>query len=83
VAHQWQIHEAKNRLSEVLREAATSGPQTITVRGKETAVILSIKDWRRLTKPASSLVEFLRSSPLAEVELDLDRSPDTGRDVSL
>ncbi len=35
----WQLQEAKNKLSEVIRRAREEGPQTITVRGEEAAVI--------------------------------------------
>jgi prevent-host-death family protein len=40
----WQLQEAKNKLSKVIDDARTSGPQSITVRGKETAVVLSAED---------------------------------------
>lgn len=78
----WQLYEAKNRLSEVV-SAARGGAQVITVHGRETAVVMSIDEYRRLTKPRISLVEFLRQSPLAEVDLDLSRDSDIGRDVEL
>jgi len=79
----WQLQEAKNKLSQVVQEARSHGPQTITLRGKEAAVLMSAEDYRRLTEPKGSLVEFLRSSPWAETDLDLERSRDTGRDVQL
>jgi prevent-host-death family protein len=79
----WQLHDAKNRLSQLVDQARTEGPQRITQRGRETAVILSIEDYRRLTRPAGTLVDFLRQSPLAGSELDLARSQDTGRDIDL
>ena len=44
----WQLQEAKAKLSEVIEVAAKNGPQTITQRGVETAVVLSIEEWRRL-----------------------------------
>lgn len=78
----WQLYEAKNRLSEVV-SAARGGAQVITVHGRETAVVMSIDEYRRLTKPRISLVDFLRQSPLAEVDLDLSRDSDIGRDVEL
>ena len=77
----WQVQEAKNRLSTVLDGALRHGPQIITRRGVETAVILSIKDYRRLTKPKQNLVDFFKSSPLHGVEIDLTRSKDLSREV--
>ncbi len=78
----WQLHDAKNRLSQVIAEARDAA-QIITVRGQETAVILSMDEYRRLTKPRKSLVAFLRGSPLAGVELDIQRTDDLGRGVDL
>ena len=76
----WPLHEAKKKLSDVLTEAQR-GAQVITVRGREVAVVLTIEDYQRLVRPAADLVTFLRESPLAEVELDLERSTDVGRAV--
>lgn len=69
----WQLQDAKNKLSQVIQEAQRSGPQAITVRGKETAVILSAEDFRKLTRKHGSLVGFFQASPWADVELDLTR----------
>ena len=79
----WALQDAKNRLSEVVREARESGPQVITVRGKEAAVVISPEEFRRETSRAGTLVEFLRRSPWAETPLDVSRSADTGRDLDL
>lgn len=81
--HSWQLQHAKNRLSELVTRAIDEGPQVLTRRGVETAVVLSIDEYRRLTRPAVDLVEFFASSPLAGTELDLSRSRDTGREVEL
>ena len=78
----WQLHDAKNRLSRVIEEAKGAA-QIITVRGRETAVVLSIAEYRRLIEPKTSLVEFLGESPLAGVELEIERETDTGREVEL
>lgn len=79
----WKLQDAKNRFSEVVNEALRGGPQVVTRRGKETAVVLSVEDYRRLARPNVGLVEFLRASPLTGVELDLERSRDTSREVEL
>jgi len=79
----WQLQEAKNKLSKVIHDARTSGPQSITVRGKETAVVLSVEDYRKLTKKRGSLMGFFQESPWVEVELDIARPEDTGRDIEL
>ena len=79
----WALQDAKNRLSELVDRAIEEGPQTITRRGRETAVVVSVSDYKRLTKPEGSLVSFLRRSPLVGVELDLERVDDYGRKVDL
>jgi prevent-host-death family protein len=80
----WQLQEAKNRLSEVVRKASDEGPQLITLRGDDAVVVVAADEYARLTrKPKGSLVDFFRKSPLGAVALDLARSPDTGRRVKL
>jgi len=79
----WQLQEAKNKLSQVIHDAQTAGPQTITVRGKDTAVVISTEDYQKLTHKKDSLLKFFQESPLADVELDLTRSKENGRDIEL
>ena len=50
----WPVQDAKSRFSELLDTTLAEGPQIVTKRGVETAVLLSIEQWRRLermTKP--------------------------------
>ena len=79
----WALQDAKNKLSKLVDLAVHDGPQTITRRGKETAIVVSVEDFRKLTSGRDSLVSFLRDSPLAGVDLDLERSGDYGREVEL
>jgi prevent-host-death family protein len=79
----WALQDAKNRLSEVVDRAVEEGPQTITRRGRETAVVMSVSEYRRLAKPEGGLVRFLRESPLVGVDLDLERVEDYGRELAL
>ena len=71
--HIWQLQEAKNKLSALVGEAISHGPQIITKRGRETAIVISSKEYRRMMASQKKLSEFFRSSPLAGVELDLKR----------
>jgi antitoxin Phd len=79
----WQLHDAKNRLSQLVAQAASEGPQTITVRGRPAAVVLSIEAYRALRPSDGDLVDFFDRSPLKGVDLDLERSRDVGREVEL
>ena len=80
---QWQLQDAKNRLSQVVERAVHDGPQTITLRGKPTAVVVSFEEFRRLNAPQESLASFFKKSPLHGLELDLQRSGDLSREVDL
>lgn len=80
---EWQLQEAKNRLSQVVNSALHDGPQTITLRGKPAAVVVSFDEYRKLTLPRTGLSQFFRQSPLHDVELDLGRSADLPREVEL
>jgi len=77
----WQLQEAKNRLSTVIEGALHHGPQIITRKGIKTAVVLSVKDYEKLTKPKQNLVDFFKSSPLHSVRIDLTRSKESSREV--
>jgi prevent-host-death family protein len=80
----WQLQDAKNRFSEVVKAAETKGPQVITVRGKETAVVVSMSAFRKMAEKNQSLSEFLRNSPLKGLELSLRNPRDVEyRDIGL
>jgi prevent-host-death family protein len=79
----WQLQEAKNKLTEVINKALSSGPQTITRRGKKTAVVISIEDYKKLTSKAESLADFFKNSPFKDIDIDLERDSDTGREIDL
>jgi prevent-host-death family protein len=79
----WQLQEAKSKFSEVVKRSQNQGPQNITVHGEPVAVLLSRRDYLKLTHPKSSLVELLRSSPLAGIELDVKREQTLTRPIKL
>jgi antitoxin Phd len=66
--HTWQLQEAKARLSEVIDLAEKKGPQIITRRGVETAVIVTIAEWKKVAKPMTML-ELLQAGPRFEIPL--------------
>ena len=50
----WPVQDAKARFSEFLATSLAEGPQIVTKRGEEAAVLVPIEQWRRLeqlTKP--------------------------------
>lgn len=81
--NRWSLQDAKNQFSEVVRRVLSEGPQLVTRSGQDAVVVLSSAEYERLIQPQQSLVSFLQSSPLADVELDFNRSKETGRRVDL
>lgn len=77
----WQLQDAKAHFSELVNKTLTEGAQTITKHGQEAVVIISAAEYHKLTKPSDSLIDFFRSAP--SMELDIQRSKDTGRNVEL
>lgn len=73
----WQVQEAKNKFSEVIERASQGETQIITRHGEETAVILGIEAYRRLTTPAPRLIDVLRNAPpgFDELEITRDQGP--------
>lgn len=58
----WAVQDAKARFSEFLEACLEDGPQIVTKRGSETAVLVSIDEWRRMSRSARpSLKELLLS----------------------
>ncbi len=79
----WQLQDAKARFSEVIRKAHDEGPQEVTVRGKPSAVVISVEEYEAIKRKRPGFVRFLRSSPLAGLELDISRNHSPVRDVDL
>jgi prevent-host-death family protein len=79
----WQVQEAKQRLSELLKSAHEDGPQVITRHGEEIAVVLDMHEYRRLRGPQITFKDLLTSGPLDIPELELQRSDAPSRVVEL
>ena len=80
----WKLEDAKARLSEVVRLAGTAGPQLVTIRGKEAAIIIAPEQYKQLLpKPKAHLplVFFLRNLGLSS--LNTKREIDTGKEIEL
>jgi antitoxin Phd len=69
----WQLHDAKNKFSKVIAVALSDGPQVITKRGVEMAVVMSYSEYRKMTLKQKKLSEFFRESPLVGSSMDLTR----------
>ena len=77
----WKLAEAKNKFSEVVKRALRDGPQRVK-RRDEAVVIVSEREYERLTGKRPSFKEFLLNAPdMTGVEFTRDESP--MRDVEL
>jgi prevent-host-death family protein len=71
---QWQIQEAKAKFSELVQKAIDEGPQTITRRGKDVAVVLSAAEFELMKKRQVDFKELLAAAPLEGIDLERDKS---------
>ena len=78
----WQVQEAKQRFSELIRAAHADGPQVVTRHGEEIAVVVDIAEYHRLKGQPTEFKDYLRSGqPLDDV--DLSRSTERPRRIDL
>ena len=64
----WQVQEAKARFSELLETSLAEGPQIVTKRGVETAVLVPINQWRRLERMTRPDLKELLLAPEPRTE---------------
>ena len=64
----WQVQDAKARFSELLKTSLAEGPQIVTKRGVETAVLVAIDEWRRMEQRARPELKELLLAPEARTD---------------
>lgn len=67
--HAWPAQEAKARFSEFLDACLIEGPQMVTRRGAEAAVLVPVAEWRRLQLVARPSLKQLLLSDQARTDL--------------
>ena len=55
----WRLQDARAHLSALIHDALNKGPQVVTRRGSEIAVVVSIDEWRRLQNTRPTLKDVL------------------------
>ena len=68
MSKRWPVQDAKSKFSELLDTALSEGPQIVTKRGVETAVLLPIEQWRRLERMTRPDLKDLLLAPEARTE---------------
>lgn len=69
--HTWPVQDAKARFSEFLEACLSEGPQLVTKRGAEAAVLVPMNEWRRLQSAARPSLKQLLLSDQARMEIPL------------
>lgn len=64
----WPVQDAKARFSEFLQACLTSGPQLVTKRGQEAAVLVPMSQWRQLQAHKPPSLKEVLLDPLARIE---------------
>ena len=67
----WPVQDAKSRFSELLDACVNEGPQLVTRRGAETAVLIHISEWRRLNNAARPSLKSLLLSDVGRTDFKL------------
>ncbi len=67
----WPVQDAKARFSELLDACVNEGPQLVTRRGAETAVLVPITEWKRLSNSARPSLKSLLLSDIGRTDLKL------------
>lgn len=67
----WSVQDAKARFSELLDACVGGGPQVITRRGAETAVLVPIAEWKQLRNAARPSLKTLLLSDFGRIDFKL------------
>lgn len=79
---QWQVQEAKQRFSELVRRAEDEGPQVVTRHGEAVVVVMAAGEFHRLRGEVPDFKEFLVAAPDLEA-LEITRDPAPARVIEL
>ena len=67
----WQVYDAKARFSEMLDATLKDGPQILTRRGVETAVLVPIDEWKRLKAEARPSIKDVLLDPNGPLDIHI------------
>lgn len=79
----WPLAKAKAHLTELVDAALDGTPQVITRHGKDVVIVVATKHYAESGARRDSLAEFFARSPLAGVDLTIDRNRSGGRKIDL
>ena len=81
----WALQDAKAQFSELVRKAQSDGPQHVTVHGRDSVVVISVEEFRRLKgePTGKALVDLMANSPLRDVDFERRSTKGKVRDFEL
>jgi len=79
---EWRLADAKNRFSELVNRALSGDPQLVVRRG-DAVVVVSRRDYEKLTGKRPSFKQFLLGKGPSLSGLDLNRDRSGMRKVNL
>ena len=72
----WSVQDAKARFSELLDTCLKEGPQLVTKRGADAAVLVPVREWQRLRQSTRSTLKELLLAEAPRFEM---ATPDRGK----
>jgi prevent-host-death family protein len=79
----WPLAKAKAHLTQLVDAALAGTPQVITRHGEDVAIVLATKQYAEIVARQSSIVEFFTQSPLAGLDLEIERNRSGSRTIDL
>ena len=81
---EWQLQQAKNGFSQLIKDAIGGALQRVTLHGKPAAVVVSAEEYERLTKRSKGKLSAALLKPeIGGDDIEFGRDRDTGRNVAL
>ena len=72
----WQLQQAEQRFSELIRAVESDGAQVVTRRGEEVAVVGDVQTFQRMSWAPVDFKDYLTSGPdLEQLEVERDAAP--------
>jgi antitoxin Phd len=75
----WPVQDAKARFSEFLETCLRDGPQVVTKRGAEAAVLVPVDQWRRMQQSARPTLKDLLLSESLRMDIQVPKRGQQGR----
>jgi len=77
----WKLQDAKAKFSQVVDDALKVGPQYVTRRGQDAVVVLSVKEYKKITSQKPSFKQFLLNCPKMDDNFEFERQKDYSKGV--